>query len=64
MKPDLRPDLLTLKARIQDGLRVANSVGARSEPWENFVHPGPDEAEFFFVYPNTLSCYFTVQALF
>jgi len=43
--PDLRPDLQSLKNRVQEGWRIANEVSPKTEPWEDFVHPDPFEAE-------------------
>jgi hypothetical protein len=43
--PDLRPDLQSLKTRVQEGWRVAIKVSPHSEPWEDFVHPDPMESE-------------------
>jgi hypothetical protein len=43
--PDLRPDLQSLKTRVQEGWRVAVEVSPHSEPWEDFVHPDPMESE-------------------
>jgi hypothetical protein len=41
---ELRPDVLELKNRIQECSKVAISANPRGdEPWEDFVHPGPEE---------------------
>lgn len=41
---ELRPEIIDLKNRIQACLKVAISAKSRGdEPWEDFVHPGPEE---------------------
>lgn len=40
-----RPSLLQLKERAQEGLRIAVEAVPEGEPWEDFVHPGPEPPE-------------------
>jgi hypothetical protein len=40
--PVHRPDILSLKERVQEGWRAANNAAPGGEPWADFVHPDPD----------------------
>jgi hypothetical protein len=44
-EPKLRPSLLELKERVQEGLRMAVGVTRGGESWEEFVEPGSETEE-------------------
>jgi hypothetical protein len=44
-EPKLRPSLLELKERVQEGLTTAVGVASGGESWEEFVEPGPETEE-------------------
>ena len=45
VNPAFRPNLVLLKARVQEGWRAAQAKGPRGEPWADFVHPEPEEPD-------------------